>query len=572
MIAGIAGDGVLFTGNVLAKILKMSGWEIVTYRDFPSNIRGEETSYTIRASLEEIHGRSDKVDVLIAFDCKSIFKHLDKISERGLIICDGEDLAGVPGGGDRAITHYVLLLRKLARDYFRSELYKNMIVLGVLCFILDLDSTKVKKVVSEIFLKTKGKEAVEKNCQALNIGYNEAARIVDSKERHSLEVREDRERLLISGDEAIALGALAAGCRFFAAYPICPASEIWQYLALHMGKFNGLVVQVEDELAALNMVLGASFAGVRSMTSTSGPGASLMMEAFGLSGMAEIPAVIAHVQRVGPSTGMPTKTEQGDLLQWVFGSHGDFPRIVLSPGNVEECFELTWRAFNLAEKYQCPVVILTEQDYGQNLRTVKKIELSEVKIDRGKLLRRKKLGGFKEFRRYAFTSDGVSPRSVPSQPGGIYVAEGNEHDEWGYRNEDAENRKRMMEKRMLKLKSALKDLIPARIWGKKDSSLGIISFGSNFGAIREAMKQLEEKGIHTRFLQLRTIWPLQIDEVMDFVNSCHKLFVVENNYSGQLSTLLRSQIRAEVEIFDINKYSSDSFTPPEISLPIEREV
>lgn len=572
MIAGMAGDGVLFTGNVLAKILKRQGWEISTYRDFPSNIRGEPTNYTIRASLEKIYGRGDDIDVFMAFDCDAIFKHAKSMAEGGILLCDGEDIvAPYPSKSKTTICHR-FPLRKLAIGNFGKEIFKNMIALGALCYILDLDFHIIEKIISEAFLKRKGKEVVRKNIQAIHLGCEQAKEIVAPEERHSLKRREDCDRLFLSGDEAIAFGALAAGCRFFAAYPICPATEIWQWLAVYLPQFNGLVVQTEDELAALNMALGASYAGARAMTSTSGPGGSLMMEGFGLAGMAEIPIVVAHVQRVGPSTGMPTKTEQADLNQWIYGSHGDFPRIVLSPGTVEECFEFTLKAFNLAEKYQCPVILLTEQDYGHNFRSVKKFDLSKVKIERGKLLSQEELINIIDFKRYEFTPDGVSPRALPGMENGLHMVESNEHNERGYRDEDPENRVRMMQKRMKKLKNASKDLIAPKIWGKRDAEIGIIGFGSTFGPIQEAITQLEKNGIRAKYLQMRTLWPFPSKKVEEFIATCKETFVVENNFSGQMSLLLKSQVRMSFDARNILNYSSQAFRPQEISKQIQKAL
>ncbi len=570
MIAGIAGDGVLFTGNVLAKILKRQGWEISTYRDFPSNIRGEPTNYTIRASLEKIYGRGDDIDVFMAFDCDAILKHSKSMAERGILLCDGEDFAVLPRSKSKARTYHRFPLRGLAKDNFGNEIFKNMVALGALCYILDLDFHVVEQIVSEAFLKRKGIEVVRKNIKAIHLGCEQAKEIVGPQELHPLVKKKDSGKLFLSGDEAIAFGALAAGCRFFAAYPICPATEIWQWLAVYIPQFKGLVVQTEDELAALNMALGASYAGVRAMTSTSGPGASLMMEAFGLAGMAEIPIVVAHVQRAGPSTGLPTKTEQADLNQWIYGSHGDFPRIVLSPGTVEECFEFTTKAFNLAEKYQCPVIVLTEHNLGHNFRTVKRFELSKVKVERGKLLSQEEIIKIKDFKRYEFTSDGVSPRALPGMKNGLHMTESNEHDERGYRDEDPENRVRMMQKRMKKLKSASKDVIAPKIWGNRDAEIGIIGFGSTFGPIQEAITQLERNGIRAKYLQMRTLWPFPSKKVEEFIATCKETFVVEDNFSGQLSLLLKSQVRLPFAPRNILNYSSQAFRPREISTRIQK--
>ncbi|OGD19861.1 MAG: hypothetical protein A2W03_08215 [Candidatus Aminicenantes bacterium RBG_16_63_16] len=570
MIAGIAGDGVLFTGNVLARLFKRHGWEAATYRDFPSNIRGEATSYIIRASLDKIYGLSDRLDILMSFDCEATISHLPEIGAGGIVFCDGKEDAEVPAGASRGKAFHKFPLRALAREHFGQEIYKNMLALGALAYVLDLDCTVLDRIIAEMFLKKKGEEIVRKNVEAAAFGYHKAGEITSGKDRHPLTRRPDRGRILISGDEAIAFGALAAGCRYFAAYPICPASEIYQWLTRYLPEFNGVVVQTEDEISALNMAVGAAFAGARAMTCTSGPGASLMMEAFSLAGMAETPVVIAHVQRLGPATGVPTKTQQGDVLQWIFGSHGEFPRIVLAPGTVGECFDLTVLAFNLAEKYQCPVIVLTELDMGQNYRTSKAFNPAGVRIDRGKLLGRDDLLQAHDYRRYEFTADGVSPRALPSFKGGVHIAESLEHDEHGYRDENDANRIRMMEKRMRKLDRAGRDLAPPRLWGERKAEAGFISFGSTLGAILEARDKLREKNIRSNFLQLRTLWPFPAAAVEKFLEGCEKVFIVENNYSGQLATLIKSQLSPCRELRSIVNYSTRAFLPGEIVRPVQR--
>ena len=572
MIAGKAGDGVLFTGNVLAKLLKRQGWEVATYRDFPSNIRGEETCYTVRGSLNKVYGLSDRVDILLAFDCAAILAHLPEIAENGIVFCDGEGVAALPAEKTRGKTFHGFLLRSLARKKFGREIFKNMIALGALSYVLDLDQGILEQVISEMFLERKGEDVVRANIEAAAFGYERAREMTTDTERHPLVRKEDGDRILISGDEAIALGALAAGCRYFAAYPICPASEVWQALVLDMPDFGGVVVQTEDELAALNMTIGAAFAGARAMTSTSGPGASLMMEAFSLAGMAEVPVVIAHVQRMGPATGMPTKSQQGDVLQWIFGSHGEFPRIVLAPGTVGECFDLTVRAFNLAEKYQCPVILLTELDMGQNYRTSRAFDFSSVRIDRGKLVRPGELSAITGFKRYAFTPDGISPRSLPGQRNGVHLVESLEHDERGYRDEGEANRLRMMEKRMRKLDGAAADLAPPRLWGFEKADLGFIAFGSTLGAVLEAIDELREKNLASRFLQLRTLWPFPAGKVREFIAQSRDIFVVEHNFSGELATLIKSQVSPCQELTNIVSASTREFTPRDIVEPVLKAV
>jgi 2-oxoglutarate ferredoxin oxidoreductase subunit alpha len=308
------------------------------------------------------------------------------------------------------------------------------------------------------------------------------------------------------------------------------------------------------------------------MTSTSGPGASLMMESFGLAGMAEIPVVIAHVQRAGPSTGLPTKSEQSDLNLWVFGSHGDFPRIVLSPGTIEEIFEFTIEAFNLADKYQCPVIVLTEQNYGQNFHTVDNFNLSKVRMDRAMLLSQKELLGINDYKRYEFTPSGISPRAIPSLKNGIHLVESVEHDEKGYRDEDPNIRVRMMQKRMKKLKNASRDLIPPKLWGNKSASVGVIGFGSTVSPIREAMGQLAEENIVSKYLQIRTLWPFPAKSVEQFMAGCEYVFVVENNFSGQLSALIQGQGIECSKVIKVNKYSGHTFQPGEVALAVRKAL
>jgi 2-oxoglutarate ferredoxin oxidoreductase subunit alpha len=572
MIAGKAGDGVLFTGNVLAKLLKRHGWEIVSCRDFPSNIRGERTRYTIRASLNENYGPGDLVNILLAFDCEAILDNLPLIAANGIVFCDGEALGTPPAEQARGKTFHKFPLRAMARKRFGHEIFKNMIALGALSYLLDLETTLLEEIISDMFLKRKGEEVVKKNILAASFGHEKAREITLERERHPLARKKDVDRLLLSGNEAIAFGALAAGCRFFAAYPICPASEVYQWLVHYLPQFNGVVVQTEDELAALNMALGAAYAGARAMTATSGPGASLMMEAFSLAGMAEIPVVIAHVQRLGPATGIPTKTQQGDVLQWIFGSHGEFPRIVLAPGTMGECFELTAQAFNLAEIYQCPVVLLTELDMGQDYRTTPRFDLARVKIDRGKLLTQEELTGVQGFKRYALTFNGISARSLPSSKKGLHLVESLEHDEDGYRDEDNTNRMRMMEKRMRKLRNASRDLPRIRVWGSRKARVGLITIGSILGTVLEAAEELRKKDVSAKCLQLRTLWPFPVRAVKKFLDGCERVFVIENDYSGELATLIKSQVSSLAEITSILGYGTRSFRPREVVEQVERAV
>jgi 2-oxoglutarate ferredoxin oxidoreductase subunit alpha len=572
MISGRAGDGILFTGNLLAKIFKRKGLEVFTFRDFPSNIRGEPTAYTIRASEEKIFGPSQEIDILAAFDCESVLRHLNKVNYNGFVICDSSEQIKIDSTLKKKRKIFNIPIKRLARESFGREIFKNVIILGVLSHFLRLEFNLISKIIEETFLQKKGREIVEKNLKGLNLGKNEAKKLIKEIYQITLPTKKDKNRLLITGDEAMALGALIAGCRFFSGYPICPASEIMEWLARKLPAYNGVVVQTEDEIAAIHMVFGASYAGVRAMTATSGPGFSLMSEGLSLAGMTEIPIVIAYVQRVGPSTGMPTKNEQGDLLQSIFSGHGDFPSIVISPATIEDCFYLTGEAFNFADKFQCPVIILTEQLYGQNYQTVKEFDFTKIKIDRGKLIKSENLIKDKPFLRYKITKDGISPRVIPSLERGIHMVEGNEHEETGYRNETPLIKEKMTQKRMKKLETALNYLPKPIFSGNEKAEIGIIGFGSTFGPIQETKKILIEKGLQTQTMHLRTLWPLQIEILKKFINSKKIVFVIEYNFSGQLYFLLRQLVKPSIELKNIRKFNSEPFSKYELVEIIEREI
>lgn len=567
MIGGRAGDGSLVTGEILAKILTQMGLEVFTVKDFPSNIRGLPTNYTIRGKNRPIMARKDHVDVLLALDEEAVELHGDELPPDGVLVYDNS------GGGDppwdRDDVHlYQVPLKDMAVENLggaRAEIFKNVITLGVLAQLLSIEVELVERVVAKEFAR-KGDEIVQKNMDAIGLGVDYARENLEKKDPYLLKAQKPKDRLLIMGDWAIGYGALVAGCRFYAGYPITPATEIMEWLAEHLPAYQGVVVQAEDEIAAVTMALGASYAGMRAMTGTSGPGAALMTEAISMAGMAEIPLVLVHGQRAGPSTGMPTKTEQGDLKHALFASHGDFPRIVLSPGSVEEAFYLTVDAFNLAEVYQLPVVLLTEQAICQNKQTIPELDLSRVAVNRGKLINKVEAlaanGG--AFRRYEVTEDGVSPRIVPSLLGGVHEVTSVEHDEEGYTTEDAEVRKAMMAKRMRKLESARKDLPAPVLHGDPSARVAFLGFGYATGAILEAMEVLKEAGLATKYVQLRTLWPFHREEVASLLEEVDHLFVVEHNYTGQLAFLLPSLLGKAVATTPIRRYDGRLFTPGEI--------
>ena len=371
---------------------------------------------------------------------------------------------------------------------------------------------------------------------------------------------------MLSGNEAIGLGALVAGCKAFFGYPITPASDIMEFLATELPRVGGTIMQVEDEIAALAMALGASYTGLKSMTATAGPGLSLMTELLGLAGMAELPVVVADVQRRGPSTGLPTKTEQGDLNLAVFGAHGEAPRIVIAPMNVEDCFYQTVTAFNLAERYQVPVLLLSDQSLAHRAECIPKPDLSKVRVLE-RLLQRDGGGSSPAYLRYRYTENGVSPMALPGTAGAAYVATGLEHSEAGRPKYDPVTHTKMTDKRFRKLSSAVVDFPPVEVLGDPGAELGIVSWGSSLGAVHEAAERARAKGIKVLSFYPRVLYPLPNGYLIEQLSRVKRLIVPEINSQGQFANLIEQRYRGEV--IRQNIYGGMPFRPGEILQKIE---
>jgi 2-oxoglutarate ferredoxin oxidoreductase subunit alpha len=562
MFGGQAGDGSLTTGDLIAGVFKRMGLEVYTYKDFPSRIRGGHTNYVIRACMHANYGMADAVDCLVAFDLEAVQIHIEEIRPGGFVIFDStsEQLTDEVRRDD--VTFYEVPLGKLAKEVLGLEIVRNTISLGVLGQLVGMDPEVVRDAVTGVY-KRKGEKVVDLNIRAIETGENYVKEHYgDKPTEYSLTKSEDGDRLIMMGNDAIGYGALTAGCRFMAGYPITPATDVLEWMAKYAPKYGGVVVQAEDELAAINMIIGASFAGVRSMTATSGPGISLMTEGIGLAGSIEQPIVIIECARAGPSTGLPTKTEQSNLNHLIFGGHGEIPRVVLAPGTIEESFYITIDAFNIAEKYQCPVFVLSEQALCQSKATLPRLQFDHLEVDRGKLTLDPVVFG--EYKRYEFTEDGVSPRTIPGVEGGMHLVPGSEHNDMGVITENHKNRKRMMEKRMGKLVSMKPDLPKANTFGHPEAGIAIIGYGSNRGPIMEAVDRFAEAGVATRFLQLKTLWPFPEEELQAFIRDAEHIFIVENTFTGQLARLIKVITGPLPHMHSVLKYNGKPFRPIEI--------
>lgn len=565
-VGGQQGEGIESTGEIFAIALNRLGYYLYGYRHFSSRIKGGHTNNKIRVSTKQVRSISDDLDILVAFDQETIDVNYKELQRDGVILADSKFSPKKPEDTEASL--YTVPFTEMATE-LGTSLMKNMVAIGATSAVLDLDIHVFEEVVHEIFGK-KGEQVVAKNMEAIKAGYEHTKEKLGSLQTLQLAKADGKQRLFMIGNDAIALGAIAGGCRFMAAYPITPASEIMEYLIKKLPALGGAVIQTEDEIAACTMAIGANYGGVRAITASAGPGLSLKMEAIGLSGMTETPLVIVDTQRGGPSTGLPTKQEQSDLMAMIYGTHGEIPKIVMAPSTVEEAFYDTAEAFNLAEEYQCPVIILSDLQLSLGKQTVEQLDFNRVEIRRGKLVNHEiaenenHQGGY--FKRYQVTEDGVSPRVIPGMKNGIHHVTGVEHAETGKPSEARENRQAQMDKRFRKL-----DSVPAHFKTPiyknaphDEADLLIVGFLSTRGAIEEATVELEKDGIKVNHAQIRLIHPFPTDEMLPLVQSAKKVVVVENNATGQLANIMKMNLGNTDKIYKVDKYDGTPFLPHDV--------
>ena len=563
-IGGEAGYGIMTTGFIFAKVCSRAGLHVFDHTEYPSLIRGGHNTYQVTAKAEEVFSHVKHVDLLVALNKETIDRHKEELESGGGIIHDGDKtpLSEEELGRDD-VRLYSIPLYTLAEESGGRRIMINSVALGASVALVDFSFEMLSSVLRDVY-QGKAKEIIEFNIKAARLGYDYVRKGGMDKEfgRRMSKVR-GKKRMLLTGNAAVGLGAIKAGCKFYVAYPMTPASSILHFMASQERKFSLVVKHPEDEIAAINMAIGASFAGTRAMTATSGGGFSLMSEALGLAAMTETPLVVVVSQRPGPSTGLATRTEQGDLKFILNASHGDFPRFVIAPGDVEDCFYKTIEAFNLTERYQCPVILLLDKYLSESHKTAEEFNVSGISTDRGLMLSNEKLEKTKEFKRYKFTETGVSPRAIPSQSGGIFTATGNEHDEKGYLSEDKTVRTMMMNKRFRKFEHIRREIPEPMLLGPKDAEVTIIGWGSTKGPIREAMRLLNRDGIKANFLHIVYINPFPKDFVSRILETSKKVVIVENNKTAQLASLIKEKTGQEIKE-KILKYDGRQFFPIDI--------
>ncbi len=569
-IGGEGGEGIISAGDILSQSAAKAGFEILTFKTFPAEIRGGYAMYQIRMSSEKILSEGDGFHVLVVFNDEALQVNKGKLKPGSVLIWDGpggdiEDVSSMPEL--EGVTIYNLPMSKLAKEDLGVYRSKNMIAMGAISELFSIPMERLKEIVANKFGK-KGEEVVALNHKALDMGAGYVRDNHTKSDPYSVAAEahaatSDRDIMIISGNDAVGLGAMLGGCNFYACYPITPATEIAYWVAKHLPKGKGVVVQTEDEISSLGAVVGASFAGAKAMTGTSGPGLSLMIEILGLAAITETPLVICDVQRGGPSTGLPTKHEQSDLFLAALGGHGDAPRVVLSPENVEECVTLTATAFNIAEHFQTPVIILSDGSLGFRTESINVPKPEEFKQVRRKF--HKPEDG--EFLRYRYTEDNISPTAIPGMPDCHHIQTGIEHSEKGAPNYTPANHTKMIEKRYNKLKP-VEDFFESSFSDcEEGASLGVISFGSTQGAVAEAVEQARAAGLKVSAFYPKLLYPLPAKALDEFLSQHDKILIPEINYQAQLASLVRAHSGRDIISYTI--YGGLPFEPQQIASKIK---
>jgi 2-oxoglutarate/2-oxoacid ferredoxin oxidoreductase subunit alpha len=575
-IGGESGEGTISGGDIVALAAARWGYHVYTFRTFPAEILGGPCMFQVRIGDRPIKSMGDYADVLICLNKEAYDRNIGDLRHGGVLVYDPADFT--PDAGD--FIAYAVPFNELARKEVQLFQTKNMVMLGVISGLFGPPLEAIVQVVESKLSKSRKSNPIlmEKNMLALQVAKKYVTERLSKRDPFQLGPVEKANRVVLNGNQAVVAGALAAKCRYFAGYPITPASDIMEGLAKELPQVGGTFLQAEDEIAALASVLGASFGGVRAMTATSGPGFSLMTELIGYASMAEIPAVIVDAQRAGPSTGMPTKMEQSDLSFALNASHGDTPRMVVAPADVADCYSLIITAFNMAERYQLPVIFLTDQSLTARVESVDMSAFQPMEIEErlqfhayGAGSNGKSSNGYAEaahsYLRFAYTASGISPISTPGIGAIAYTATGLEHDEQGHPDYEPEDHTAMMEKRFRKLDTAAEELPKPQRYGDEDATIGIIGWGSTEGTIQEAVDRAREKGYKVAALHPKILSPLPDRIIRDFIRSVKTVIVPECNYSGQLANLLGAKYG--LQAIRVNKFGGIPFTAGEILRAIE---
>jgi 2-oxoglutarate ferredoxin oxidoreductase subunit alpha len=560
VLCGEAGQGIQTVEQILAGCLKLSGFHVFATKEYMSRVRGGSNSTEIRISSKRVSAFLDRMDILIPFQ-KGALEHVKKRISPGTIILGDKDIISEDFSQPKG-EYMDIPFSKIADD-IGGRIYVNIVAAGVILGIFGVDKSILTNFIKDFFSK-KSDDVVQRNIEALRKGYEIGTQILNSGKikftiRRSQKVKDEN---LLNGAEAVGLGALAGGCQFLSSYPMSPSTGVMVFLSQHMDDFELVVEQAEDEISAINMALGASYAGARAMVTTSGGGFALMTEGVSLSGMLETPVVIHLAQRPGPATGLPTRTEQADLELALYSGHGEFPRIIFAPGKLEDAFSLTHKAFNLADKYQIPVFVLTDQ-YLMDARL--NLPLLGISASRNK---RHIVKTSKAYKRYELTEDGISPRGIPGFGEGLVGVDSDEHDEEAHITENLDLRKKMVDKRLKKLDSIRKEIVPPELVGEEDYKILITGWGSTYNVVREALQRLGREDIS--FLHFKQVYPLY-EGTKDYLQKAKKNIIIENNATSQFGKLIKLYTGVDIEA-KILKYNGLAFSVEEVTAEIQKII
>jgi 2-oxoglutarate ferredoxin oxidoreductase subunit alpha len=559
-IGGAAGQGIATPGNILARILVRRGLNLYAYNAYQSIIRGGHIFLTVRVKQEPVHSHGDKLDLILALNQDTMDRHARHVVPGGAVIYNSDDIK--PAEVQDGVQLCGMPIKELTEDS-RNKLVQNTVALGVMTNLLGVEF-KILGDALKVQFGRKGQEVVDDNVNMAMAGFDHAK--MNFKPFASALPEGDKPLAVWTGNEALGMGGAAAGVKFYVAYPMSPATGVLHWMAKNARECGIMVRQIEDEIGVANVALGAAQAGARTMCATAGGGFALMTEAVGAAGMMEIPVVFINVQRAGPSTGVPTKTEQGDLWQALGASQGDFERIIVAPKDALDAFNTIAEVFNLVDHYQCPAIVLSDLLISEGTFSVDPDTVNmQPTIDRGEMITEG--GAANGYQRYKITESGISPRAIPGVAGHAYVAPTDEHDEDGVLISDEftnpHKRREMVEKRARKLSTFRAKVAAPKLEGPADAEVTLVGFGSTEGVIRDARALLEGQGVKANQLAVKWIHPFHADAVTKVIDGAKKVLIVENNYSGQFYRFLRSETGCRVD-GHIRKYDGEPFQPHHI--------
>ncbi|NHJ84096.1 MAG: 2-oxoacid:acceptor oxidoreductase subunit alpha [Asgard group archaeon] len=552
VLCGAAGQGIKTVEQFLTHVLQKEGYNVAATKEYMSRVRGGTNSTEIRISSNRVTAYVDRIDIFIPLNDTAIPRQKNRITKDTIIISEPEFIKDIDVNEYKIIE---IAWTEIAKE-IGNKVYSNVIAAGVIAGLFDIDIENGKEYLTDRF-SSKGEQIVQKNIEAFDKGCEIAERIKKEKDL-KISIKKKKEiakELIFNGAAVVGMGAIAGGCNFICSYPMSPSTGVLVFLAENSDEFEILVEQAEDEIAAINSSLGASYAGARAMVTTSGGGFALMGEGISLSGMIETPIVVHIAQRPGPATGLPTRTEQGDLELALYSGHGDFPRIILAPGSLEDAFYITQQAFNIAQKYQTPVIILTDQFFMDLYYNFPKLDLSKITID-DEIIKTEK-----NYQRYKLAENGISPRGIPGFGEGLVRADSDEHDEDGFITEDLDStRIKMVHKRLNKLDEIKKNIISPNFYGKENYETLIIAWGSTHSAIKEALDIINNDSI--AYLHYKQVYPIH-PKTQEWIKKAKKIIIIENNVTSQFGKLIKLDTGREIE-HKILKYNGMPFSVEEL--------